>query len=204
MPPMTPSLIVRQEVREAMSSLDVPEGMGLIVRTAGVGRSSEELQWDLNYLLQLWDSIDSAAKESKSKTLLFRDSNVIIRALRDHLRSDIGEILIDNDKVFADAREFVQLVFRDAPEEYQRLLASKRFKTELLSPSTFNHGKLFVFAEFSVFRREFKVRFPDASPSACINAFSSLFLKNDISISNLVEYVEGSDDREQLRLNQPG
>jgi hypothetical protein len=108
-----------------------------------------------------------------------------------------------NAGVLDHAREFVRLVFRDAPDEYRRLLVSNRFEAELLSPSTFNHGKLYVYAEFSVFRREFRERFPEASPSACINAFSGLFLKNDISIHNLVEFVEGADDREQLRLNSP-
>ena len=106
------------------------------------------------------------------------------------------------------AREFVELVHRQAPMEYQRLLSSERFRPELERGQgrggAFNHGKLYVYAEFSVFRREFTDRFPDAPPAACINAFSSLFLKNDISIHNLLEYIEGADDREQLRLNSPG
>jgi hypothetical protein len=101
------------------------------------------------------------------------------------------------------AREFVELVHRQAPVEYRRLLSSERFRRDLARGGPFNHGKLYVYAEFSVFRREFTDRFPDASPAACINAFSSLFLKNDISIHNLVEYIEGADDREQLRLNSP-
>jgi hypothetical protein len=101
------------------------------------------------------------------------------------------------------ASEFVELVHEKAPGEYRRLLASGRFQGELERESVFNHGKLYVYAEFSVFRREFLRRFPDACPSGCINAFSSLLLKNDISITNLVEFVEGSDDRRQLLLNQP-
>ena len=100
--------------------------------------------------------------------------------------------------------EFVELVYRAAPAEYQRLLAATRFRRELDRESVFNHGKLFVYAEFTVFRKEFRARFPDASPAACINAFSSLFLKNDISITNLVDFVEGPDHRGQLLLNQPG
>ena len=99
--------------------------------------------------------------------------------------------------------EFVELVYRTAPVEYKQLLASDRFQRELGQESVFNHGKLFAYAEFVVFRREFLERFPDASPAACINAFSSLFLKNDISITNLVDFVEGPDDRSQLLLNQP-
>jgi hypothetical protein len=101
------------------------------------------------------------------------------------------------------AREFVELVYRQAPEEYQRLVSSERFRSGLEQAATFNLGKLYVYAEFTAFRREFRDRFPDASPAACINAFSSLFLKNDISIHNLLEYIEGADDREQLRLNSP-
>jgi hypothetical protein len=101
------------------------------------------------------------------------------------------------------AREFVELVYRQAPLEYQHLLSSGRFQPDLERGGTFNHGKLYAYAEFTAFRREFMDRFPDASPAACINAFSSLFLKNDISIHNLLEYIEGADDREQLRLNSP-
>ena len=94
-------------------------------------------------------------------------------------------------------------MFRDAPAEYRRLMALERFRRELGQQSRFNHGKLYAYAEFVVFRREFRERFPDASPAACINAFSSLLLKNDISITNLVEFVEGPDHRGQLKLNQP-
>jgi hypothetical protein len=101
--------------------------------------------------------------------------------------------------------EFVELVFRDAPSEYRRLMTQERFRRELALQSRFNHGKLFAYAEYVVFRKEFQDRFPDAAPAACINAFSSLFLKNDISITNLVEFVEGPDHRGQLLLNRmPG
>ncbi len=80
---------------------------------------------------------------------------------------------------------------------------SDGFAPDLERGGAFNHGKLYVYAEFSVFRREFLDRFPEASPAACINAFSGLFLKNDISIHNLVEFIEGADDAGQLRLNSP-
>ncbi|MEJ2687235.1 MAG: Rne/Rng family ribonuclease, partial [Gammaproteobacteria bacterium] len=100
----------RNLIRDAMAALDIPEGMGLIVRTAGVGRSAEELQWDLNYLLQLWGSIEKASTERSAPFLIYQESNVIIRALRDYLRGDIGEILIDDTTVFQQARDFVQAV----------------------------------------------------------------------------------------------
>lgn len=100
----------RQEIREALRELNVPEGMGLIVRTAGVGRSTEELQWDLDYLLQLWQAIQVAAEQRPAPFLIYQESNVIIRALRDYLRSDIGEILVDDATVYEQAREFMQQV----------------------------------------------------------------------------------------------
>jgi len=114
-----------------------------------------------------------------------------------------GSLVSVQADVLHHAAEFVELVYRLAPAEYQRLLASGRFRPEIERGGTFNHGKLYAYAEFSVFRREFAQRFPEASPAACINAFSALFLKNDISIHNLVEFVEGADDAGQLRLNSP-
>ncbi len=100
----------RDEIREALRQLDAPEGMGLIVRTAGVGRNIEELQWDLNYLLQLWSMIQKAAEERSAPFLIYQESNVIIRALRDYLRADTGEIQIDDAEVYGQAQEFVQQV----------------------------------------------------------------------------------------------
>lgn len=100
----------RSELKEALGALEIPEGMGVIIRTAGVGRAAEELQWDLNYLLQLWDSISKAAETAKPKDLLFRESNVIIRAVRDYLRDDIGQVLIDSEDAYKQARDFVAQV----------------------------------------------------------------------------------------------
>ena len=100
----------RQELKKAMSQLEVPEGMGLIVRTAGVGKSAEELQWDLDYLLQLWTAIENSAKEREAPFLIYQESNVIIRSMRDYLRADISEILIDNPQVYEEARRFIEQV----------------------------------------------------------------------------------------------
>ena len=100
----------RQEIREVMSNLDIPDGMGLIVRTAGVGRSQEELQWDMNYLLNLWKAIEIAVPQKKVPCLIYQESNIIIRALRDYLRADIGEILVDNLTVHHQAQDFMQQV----------------------------------------------------------------------------------------------
>jgi len=100
----------RKLILESLRQLELPTGMGLIVRTAGVGRELEDLQWDLNYLLQLWEAIQTAASARRAPFLIYQESNVIIRALRDHMRDDIGEILIDSDKVFEEARDFLQSV----------------------------------------------------------------------------------------------
>jgi ribonuclease E len=100
----------RQELREAMNNLDVPEGMGLIVRTAGLGRSLDELRWDLDYLLHLWQAIETASEQRKAPCLIYQESNIIIRALRDYLRADIGEILVDDPRVYQQARDFMQQV----------------------------------------------------------------------------------------------
>ncbi len=100
----------RQALKEAMDLLTVPDGMSLIVRTAGMGRDAEELQWDLNYLMQLWTAIDQAASSRSAPFLVYQESKLIIRALRDYLRNDIGEILVDSESVYNEAREFMQQV----------------------------------------------------------------------------------------------
>lgn len=100
----------RQALKEALDHLNVPEDVGLIVRTAGMGRDAEELQWDLDYLLTLWRSISEAASKQKAPFLIYQESKLFIRALRDYLRNDIGEILIDEESLFNDAREFMQQV----------------------------------------------------------------------------------------------
>ncbi len=87
----------RSELRDTMAALEIPESMGLIVRTASCGKSAEELQWDLNYLLQLWEAVERSSTEQQAPFLIFQESNVIIRALRDHLRNEIDEILIDKE-----------------------------------------------------------------------------------------------------------
>jgi ribonuclease E len=100
----------RNLVRDAMAELEIPNDMGLIVRTAGIGRVAEELQWDLNYLLQLWTSIAEASEQRPAPFLIYQESNVIIRALRDHLRGDVGEILIDDADIYQQATEFMTQV----------------------------------------------------------------------------------------------
>ncbi|WP_107688728.1 Rne/Rng family ribonuclease [Neisseria wadsworthii] len=100
----------RQELKAAMAELDVPRGMSLIARTAGIGRSVEELQWDFNYLLQLWQAIEEAGKAHQEPYLLFMESSLLIRAIRDYFRPDIGEILVDNQEVHDQVSEFMSYV----------------------------------------------------------------------------------------------
>ncbi|MDX7157842.1 MULTISPECIES: ribonuclease E [Klebsiella] len=102
----------RTELKEALASLELPDGMGLIVRTAGVGKSAEALQWDLSFRLKHWEAIQKAAENRPAPFLIHQESNVIVRAFRDYLRQDIGEILIDNPKVLELARQHIAALGR--------------------------------------------------------------------------------------------
>ena len=103
----------RLELKEALSSLDVPEGVGLIVRTAGVGKSPEELQWDLKVLLHHWEAIKQVSADRPAPFLIHQESDVIVRAIRDYLRRDIGEILVDSPKIYEKAKAHIKLVRPD-------------------------------------------------------------------------------------------
>jgi len=100
----------RAELRETMDSLDLPEGMSVIARTAGIGRNAEELQWDLNYLKQLWEAIEGAGKEVKAPELIYLESSLVVRAIRDLFHPEIGEILIDTPEIFEQAQSFMSTV----------------------------------------------------------------------------------------------
>ena len=97
----------RNELRDAINGLDVPHGMSVIARTAGIGRSTEELQWDLNYLMQLWRAVEDAAKMQSGAYLIYQESSLVIRAIRDYFHPDIGEILIDTEAIFEQAQQFM-------------------------------------------------------------------------------------------------
>src|SRR5271154_164345 len=100
----------RNELRDTINQLDVPSGMSVIARTAGIGRSLEELQWDLNYLMQLWQAIDGAAKMQSGAFLIYQESSLVIRAIRDYFHPDIGELLIDTESIFEQAQQFMSHV----------------------------------------------------------------------------------------------
>src|SRR5436305_4301632 len=97
----------RNELRDTINQLDVPNGMSVIARTAGIGRSLEELQWDLNYLMQLWQAIDGAAKMQSGAFLIYQESSLVIRAIRDYFHPDIGELLIDTESIYEQAQQFM-------------------------------------------------------------------------------------------------
>jgi len=114
----------RAELKEAMDQLDYPKGMSIIARTAGIGRSAPELQWDLNYLLKLWGAIDGAAKSGKGAFLIYQESSLVIRAIRDYFHNDIGDILIDTDDIYEQAQQFMAHVM---PEHAARV---KRYRDD--------------------------------------------------------------------------
>ena len=114
----------RADLKEAMDQLEYPGGMSIIARTAGIGRSAPELQWDLNYLLKLWTAIDGAGKGGKGAFLIYQESSLVIRAIRDYFNSDIGDILFDTDDVYEQARQFMAHVM---PEHEHRV---KRYRDD--------------------------------------------------------------------------
>ncbi len=110
----------RQELRETMDQLEYPNGMSLIARTAGIGRTSEELQWDLNYLLQLWTAVEGAAGSSSGPFLIYQESSLVIRAIRDYFSPEIGELLIDTDDIYQQACQFMAHVMPDMENRVKR------------------------------------------------------------------------------------
>jgi len=100
----------RNELRDAINGLDVPQGMSVIARTAGIGRTTEELQWDLNYLMQLWRAVEEAAKMQAGAYLIYQESSLVIRAIRDYFHQEIGELLIDTEAIYEQAQQFMSHV----------------------------------------------------------------------------------------------
>ncbi|HTJ99669.1 MAG TPA: Rne/Rng family ribonuclease, partial [Bordetella sp.] len=115
----------RQELRDTMEQLPVPQGMSIIARTAGIGRNVEELQWDLSYLMQLWTAIDGAARDNSAPILIYLESSLVIRAIRDYFSPEIGEILIDTDEIADQATAFMSVVM---PDNVQRV---KRYRDDV-------------------------------------------------------------------------
>ena len=110
----------RQELRDTMDQLELPQGMSIIARTAGIGRSAPELQWDLNYLMQLWRAIEGAGNSQGGAFLIYQESSLVIRAIRDYFQPDIGELLIDTDDVYEQAHQFMSHVMPDMVARVKR------------------------------------------------------------------------------------
>ena len=110
----------RDELREVLSHVDVPHGMSIIARTAGIGRNEEELQWDLDYLKQLWDAIEGAAQSEKAPSLIYLESSLVVRAIRDYFNPEIGEILIDTEDVYQQALAFMSTVMPNNVDRIKR------------------------------------------------------------------------------------
>jgi ribonuclease E len=139
----------RNELREVLNQITVPEGMGIIVRTAGVGRSAEELQWDLDVLLRQWEAIKEAYEQRPAPFLIYQESDIITRAVRDYLRADIGEIVVDNAKIYERTREYIRNIrpdfienvklYQDSTPLFSRYQIEKQiesaFKREVSLPS---------------------------------------------------------------------
>jgi ribonuclease E len=115
----------RDELRQVLSQVDVPHGMSIIARTAGIGRTQEELQWDLDYLKQLWDAIEGAAKSEKAPSLIYLESSLVVRAIRDYFNPEISEILIDTEEVYQQALAFMSTVM---PSNVNRI---KRYEDDV-------------------------------------------------------------------------
>ncbi|PSV28174.1 MULTISPECIES: ribonuclease E [unclassified Photobacterium] len=192
----------RTQLKAALSTLDLPQGMGLIVRTAGVGKSGEELEWDLNVLLNHWNAVKEAADSQSAPFLIHQESNVIVRAIRDYLRRDIGEILIDSPKIFDRARDHIKLI---RPDFLSRV---KRYEGEV---PLFSHYQIESQID-SAFQRE--VRLPSGG-SVVIDpteALTSIDINSaratkggDIEETALQTNLEAADEiARQLRLRDLG
>ncbi|PFG55808.1 RNAse E [Vibrio sp. ES.051] len=192
----------RTQLKAALSTLELPQGMGLIVRTAGVGKSAEELEWDLNVLLNHWGAIKGAADSNPAPFLIHQESNVIVRAIRDYLRRDIGEILIDSNTIYERAKEHIQLV---RPDFVSRI---KKYEGEV---PLFSHYQIESQIE-SAFQRE--VRLPSGGSIVIdpTEALTSIDINSaratkggDIEETALNTNLEAADEiARQLRLRDLG
>ncbi|CAM2750605.1 ribonuclease E [Shewanella amazonensis] len=192
----------RTELKEAMADLEVPNGMGLIVRTAGVGKDAAELQWDLKVLLRHWDAIKEASESGPGPMLIHQESNVIVRAIRDYLRRDVGEILIDHPKIFEQAKQHIATV---RPDFVERV---KQYKAEV---PLFTHYQIESQIE-SAFQRE--VRLPSGGSIVIdpTEAMTSIDINSaratkggDIEETALNTNLEAADEiARQLRLRDLG
>ncbi|MCP3687837.1 MAG: Rne/Rng family ribonuclease [Gammaproteobacteria bacterium] len=132
----------RDQLKKVLAELNMPDGMGVIVRTAGVGRSTEEMQWDLDYLNQVWTAIEQASTKDKAPFLIYQESDIVVRALRDHYRNDVGEILIDSRQAYQQAHDFMSMVMPNSLNKLKlfddKLPLFNRFQIENQIESAFS------------------------------------------------------------------
>jgi ribonuclease E len=191
----------RADLREAMSQMDIPDGMGVIIRTAGIGKNTEELQWDLDYLVQLWNAIEKSAQKS-APFLIYQESNIIIRSVRDHLRDDIGEIVIDKQDTYEQALNFIKQVM----PKYERKM--KLYDDEV---PLFSRYQIESQIE-SVFQREVRLPSGGAIVIDHTEALTSIDINSarstkgaDIEETALNNNLEAADEiARQLRLRDLG
>jgi len=192
----------RKEVREALSQVKIPDGMGAIVRTAGVGRTSDELSWDISYLEKVWKAIKNAAAQKDEPFLIYQESNAIIRALRDHFRDDINEIIIDDANAHKDAYHFLEQVM---PNDLRKL---KHYEDRV---PLFNRYQIEAQIE-SAFQREVSLPSGGAIVIDHTEALLSIDINsaratkgNDIEQTALQTNLEAADEiARQLRLRDLG
>ncbi len=192
----------RAEMREAMAQLNIPQDYSVIIRTAGIGRSAEELQWDLDYLANLWEAISKASGERAAPFLIYQESNLVIRAIRDYLRTDIGEVLIDNPEIFERAQRFMQQVM---PQNLSRLKLYQD-ETPLFSRYQIEHQIESAFAREVRLESGGAIVFDKTEALVTIDVNSARATKGaDIEETALNTNLEAADEAaRQLRLRDLG
>ncbi len=192
----------RAELREAMSQLKLPDDYSVIARTAGIGRSAEELQWDLDYLINLWEAIYKAAQERAAAFLIYQESNLVVRATRDYLKADIGDILVDNQEIYERMLKFMQQV---APQNIEKLKLYKD-ETPLFSRFQIEHQIESAFSREVRLEAGGAIVFDKTEALVTIDVNSARATKGaDIEETALNTNLEAADEiARQLRLRDLG
>jgi ribonuclease E len=192
----------RAELREAMSQLKLPDDYSVIARTAGIGCSAEELQWDLDYLINLWDAIYKAAQERAAPFLIYQESNLVVRATRDYLKADIGDIMVDNPEIFERMQKFMQQV---APQNLEKLKLYKD-ETPLFSRYQIEHQIESAFSREVRLESGGAIVFDKTEALVTIDVNSARATKGaDIEETALNTNLEAADEvARQLRLRDLG
>ena len=192
----------RAELREAMGQLKLPDDYSVIARTAGIGRSAEELQWDLDYLINLWDAIYKAAQDRAAPFLIYQESNLVVRATRDYLKADIGDIMVDNPEIYERMKKFMEQV---APQNLDKLKLYQD-ETPLFSRFQIEHQIESAFAREVRLESGGAIVFDKTEALVTIDVNSARATKGaDIEETALNTNLEAADEvARQLRLRDLG